>query len=291
MAKGVLTDPAFIRRLESLYLLARKVLGGSLHAERRSSKKGSGITFADYAEYSLGDDFRSIDWRVYARFEELVIKLFEIDEDTIIYLFVDGSHSMRSKYLYARQLAAALGYVGLHCLDQICVYGLAEKLDPMLRTCRGRGNVLPFLQALEDAETFGSDTDFTACCREFQVRHRRRGMVIVISDFLFPSGFEEGLRFLDWNRHDVFCLQVQDEQDTTCDWKGDVELRCIETQSRSRVTISPREAKLYEEAVKEWNEDLRKACARRGIGLCRTTPRVPFEVIIQDILRRGGLVA
>ena len=287
----MLTDPAFIRRLESLYLLARKVLSGSLQADRKSTKKGAGITFADYAEYHLGDDYRSIDWRVFARFEDLVIKLFEIDEDATIYILLDSSHSMQSKFLYARELAAGLGYIALHCLDQLCVYGLAGKLNPLLNKCRGRGNVMPFLTALEKCETFGSDTDFTACAREFQARHQRRGVVIVISDFLFPNGYDEGLRFLDWNKHDVFCLQVQNDDDTRCDWKGDVELQCVETDQRQRVTISPREARLYEQAVVDWNAGLKNCCAKRGIGLASTTPDLPFDQVIQDILRRGGLVA
>ena len=85
----MLTDPTFIRKLDGLYLLARKVLGGSMQADRKSSKKGSGITFADYAEYHPGDDFRSIDWRVYGRFEQLVVKLFEIDEDATVYILLN----------------------------------------------------------------------------------------------------------------------------------------------------------------------------------------------------------
>lgn len=287
----MLTDPAFIRKLESLYLLARKVLGGSLQADRKSTKKGAGITFADYAEYHYGDDFRSIDWRVFARFEHLVVKLFEIDEDATIYVLLDGSHSMRSKFVFARQLAAALGYIGLHTLDQVCVYGLADKLQPILEKCRGRGNVMPFLKSLEDTKTFGADTNFTACAKEFQVRHRRRGIVIVLSDFLFPGGFDEGLKFLQWHKHDVFCIQVQDDADLKCDWKGDVDLTCIETGQHQRMTISPRESRLYEEAIAAWNEDLKKSCSRRGIGLASTGPDQSFESVIQDILRRGGLVA
>lgn len=287
----MLTDPSFIRKLDGLYLLARKVLGGSMQADRKSTKKGSGITFADYAEYHPGDDFRSIDWRVYGRFEQLVVKLFEIDEDATVYILLDESPSMKSKFLTARQLAAGIGYIALHMLDQLCVYGLADRLQPILERTRGRGKVLPFLRGLEDATTFGSDTNFTACAREFQARHRRKGIIVVISDFLFPSGFDDGLKFLQWNRHEVFCLQVQDENDTKCDWKGDVELNCVETGQRQRLTITPREAKLYEQAVADWNESLRKCCAKRGIGLASTTPRVPFEAVITDILRRGGLVA
>ena len=291
MSDGVLTNPAFIRRLESLYLLARKVLGGSLQADRKTTKKGSGITFADYAEYNPGDDYRSIDWRIYAKFESLIIKLFELEEDATIYILLDCSPSMASKFLYAKQLGAALGYIALNSLDRLCVYGLADRLHPLLDPCRGRGNVLPFLRGLEEVKSFGDDTDFAGCSKEFQARRKRKGVVIVLSDFLFPAGFESGLKFLQYHRHDVFCIQVQDDNDLKCDWKGDVNLECVESHQSQRVTISPTEARAYEAAVAEWNEDLRKACARHSIGLASTTPDVSFESVIQEILRRGGLVS
>jgi len=287
----MLTDPAFIRRLDSLYLLARKVLGGSLQADRRSTQKGAGITFADYAEYYQGADYRAIDWRVYGRFETLMIKLFELEEDATIHILLDSSRSMESKFLYARKLAAALGYIALKSLDRLAVYGMADSLEPLLESCRGSAKTLRFLRALDGASTFGGDTQFTACGRVFQARHRRRGMVIVISDFLFPEGFEEGLRYLQYHKHEVYCLQIQDENDTRCNLKGDVELECVETRRRLRVTISPREARRYEQAVADWNERLRSCCARSGIGLTATSTAPPFEAVIQDLLRRGGLVA
>jgi uncharacterized protein (DUF58 family) len=287
----MLTDSAFIRRLDSLYLLSRKVLGGSLQADRRTTKQGTGITFADYAEYYFGADYRSIDWRVFARFESLVIKLFELEEDATIYILLDCSRSMQSKFLFARQLAAALGYIALNSLDRLAVYGLSNSLEPLLEPCRGRGKVLPFLQSLEDATTRQGDTSFNTCARIFQARHNRRGMVLVLSDFLFPAGFEEGLKFLQYHKHDIYCLQVQDINDTRCDWKGDIELECVETNQRQRVTVSAREVRLYEQAIVSWNQDLQRCCARRGIGLAATTPESPFENVIQDILRRGGLVA
>ena len=287
----LLTDPSFIRRLESLYLLARKVLGGSLKADRKTTKKGAGITFADYAEYQLGDDYRSIDWRIYAKFESLIIKLFELEEDATIYILLDESHSMAGKSRHAKKLAAALGYIALNSLDKLCVFGMAETLKPTMDTCRGRGNVLRFLRALEESEPFGSDTNFTSCAREFQARRKQKGLVIVISDFLFPGGFEKGLNSLQWHRHEVFCLQIQDESDQKCDWKGDINLECVETGQKQKVTISPAEVRAYEVAVTEWNAGLKTFCARQGIGLASTTPDVAFDVMIQEILRRGGLVA
>ena len=289
MSEASFTDPAFIRRLESLYLLARKVLGGTLQADRKSSKKGAGITFADYAEYNFGDDYRAIDWRVFARFDQLVIKLFELEEDATVYLLLDGSHSMKTKFLQARQLIAALGYIGLNCLDRVAVYSLSDKLVPLLEPSRGRAKVLPFLRSLEEAGTQGSDTDFTACARTFQARHRKRGMVMLVSDFLFPRGFDEGLKFLQWHGHDVFCLQVHDVADMSCDWKGDVEIECVETGQREKITVTPREAEAYAQAMEEWNASLQRECARRGIGLGVTDNQTAFDEVIQGILRRGGL--
>ena len=286
-----LTSPAFIRRLDSLYLLARKILGGSLQSDRRSTKKGSGITFADYAQYSFGDDYRSIDWRVYAKFESLLIKLFELEEDATIYLLLDLSPSMTSKQVYAKQLAAALGYIALNTLDRLAVYGLADRLTPIFEPARGRNLALPFLRSLETAPSFGTATDLIACAREFEARHRRKGLVCVISDFLLPGGFDEGLSRLQWHKHEVFCLQTQDQNDLHCDLRGDMTLECIESGQNQRVTISEREARLYEQAVAEWNENLQQACARRGIGHLHATPETNFEDVITHLLRRGGLVA
>ncbi|NLT69486.1 MAG: hypothetical protein GXX91_02165 [Verrucomicrobiaceae bacterium] len=113
----------------------------------------------------------------------------------------------------------------------------------------------------------------------------------MISDFLFPGGFEEGLKFLQWHRHDVFCLQVQDEGDRRCDWRGDATLECVETGRTRRITVSPAEARAYETAVANWNDGLKQYCARRSIGLASTGPEIAFDVVIREILRRGGLVA
>ncbi len=289
ISAGDLTGAAFIRRLETLFLLVRRVLGGSMQADRKSTRKGTGITFADYAEYRLGDDYRAIDWRVYARFDELVIKLFELEEDATVYVLLDLSRSMATKTGIARKLAAALGYIGLNCQDRVAVYGMADELRPVLEASRGRSYVLPFLRSLETAPEFGIDTDFSTCVRTLQARHRKRGLVIVISDFFFPKGFEEGLKRLSVLGHDVHALQVLSEEDLVCHQKGDVELECVESGAHQKVTITSREADAYAKAVADWNERLRAECSRRGIGFTRTMADDAFDEVIRAILQRGGL--
>lgn len=287
----LLTDPAFIRQLEALNLLARRVLRGSLQADRRTHKRGTGITFADYAPYNLGDDYRAIDWKIYARTEELLIKLFEMEEDTTVYILLDCSRSMETKFDRARQLAAAIGYIALNGMDRVVVHGMADKLETIVDSARGRRQVFPFLRDLGNARTFGEDTDFTACARTFQARKGKKGVVLVVSDFLFPGGFQEGLRFLNWSGHDVFALQVHDPKDLDCPWLGDLEIECVETHATRRVTIGEKEAAAYREAMAAWNESLQTECARNGVGLASTTSDVPFDVVIRSMLRKGGLVA
>ncbi|MCP3965511.1 MAG: DUF58 domain-containing protein [Lentisphaerae bacterium] len=285
-----LTDPEFIRKLEMLSLLTRKVLGGTLKADRKTLKKGSGTTFADYTEYNFGDDYRSIDWNIYARLENLVIKLFELEEDLHIYLLVDFSRSMLSKTVFAKQLAAAIGYIALNNLDRLTVYGLADHLQPIIRPSHGRSRVMPMLRALESTECFGEDTDFEQCIKEFQSRGHRPGLCVVISDFFVHGEFEKALDYLVWNRHDLFCLQVSSPQDFKCELRGDIELQCVETGESKRVTIGPAEAARFAETVKEWNLKVQRSCERRGIGFSSASVTIPFELIIQNILRHGGLV-
>ncbi|MDP6438985.1 MAG: DUF58 domain-containing protein [Candidatus Brocadiia bacterium] len=286
----LLTDPEFIKQLEGLFLLARKVLGGSLRADRKSDKKGTGINFADYAEYRFGDDYRNIDWNVYGRLETLMIKLFELEEDIAIYVLIDTSRSMAQKHEYAAKLCAALGYIALNNADRLVIYGFADSLDTVLRPCHGRAKIFPMLRALERTTCEGPDTCFTESLKAFYAQPNRRGVCVVVSDFLIPGGYVEGLNFLRWAKHDIFCIQVLNPDELVCPWKGDIELECVETHRRYRTTVTPSRAAQFAQRFREYNQTIAAECARREIGFAAATTDVPFEAVVQRILREGGLV-
>src|SRR6185503_584702 len=103
-------DQGFLKKLEYLYVVSRKVFAGRMRAERRTRKVGSGVEFADHRNYTSGDDLRYLDWSVYGRLDKLLLRLFEEEEDLHIYLLVDVSGSMQSsgKLAYAQAVCAAL---------------------------------------------------------------------------------------------------------------------------------------------------------------------------------------
>lgn len=286
-----LSDPEFVKRLETLALLARRVLSGSLRSDRKTLKRGSGTTFADYAEYKLGDDYRNIDWNIYARMESMVVKLFELEEDASVYVLLDLSPSMTPKLDFAKKLAAALGYIALHRHDRLSIYGFSDSLRPLLESSHGRAKIFPMLDALERAETFGAGTGLTECVRQFQIRQRRPGICVLVSDFLSPDGLGPALDCLLWARNDVHCIQTLDKDEVRCLERGDMELQCVESGALRRVTVGAAEAKRFEEAFVSWNEGLKSVCAKKGAGFSSSFSEIPFEDVVQGILRRGGLLS
>ena len=133
-----LLDPQFLARLEQLELVSRKIFLGRMKGERRSKKKGQSVEFADYRNYVIGDDLRFLDWNLFARLEKLFIRLFMEEEDLHFYVLIDHSASMGfgdpTKVLYAKQVAAALGFVGLVNLDRVVVTAFTDKVTHEMRT-------------------------------------------------------------------------------------------------------------------------------------------------------------
>ena len=155
-------DEAFLRQLERLLLLMRSPVRGGLKGGRRSVKRGQSVEFADYRDYTLGDDLRQLDWNVYARLERLFVKLFVEEEDVTVTLLIDASASMATgspaKLLFAKRAAAALGYIGLASEDRVAVSALTGRMARRRAALRGSGRVfrlLADLSAIEPAD--GSD--------------------------------------------------------------------------------------------------------------------------------------
>src|SRR5437588_8808518 len=192
-----LFDSDFLKKLEYLSLISKRVFRGSLMAQRRTMQMGAGIEFADHREYTPGDDFRYLDWNLFARLDELLLKRFQEEEDLHVYFLLDCSRSMMfgepAKFDFARQVTAALAYIALADLDRIAVVAFAEAIVADFPLTRGKARILPLLEFLEGLEPQGTDTDLTGSVREFVRRRQRTGLSVVVSDLFSPSGYERGL--------------------------------------------------------------------------------------------------
>src|SRR5438270_3918448 len=153
-----LLDPEFLARLEQLELVSKKIFLGRLKGERRSKKKGQSVEFADYRNYVVGDDLRFLDWNLLARLDKVFIRLFQEEEDLHFYVLIDNSLSMGfgtpSKLHYAKQIAAALGFIGLVNMDRVVVEAFNDRLTQSMPAARGRRSLwrlLDFLQKVESA--------------------------------------------------------------------------------------------------------------------------------------------
>ena len=127
-----LLDPQFLARLEQLELVSRKIFLGRMKGERRSKRKGQSVEFADYRNYVIGDDLRFLDWNLFARLDRLFIRLFMEEEDLHFYILIDNSLSMDfgspTKLHYAKQVAAALGFIGLVNMDRVVIEAFNDRL-------------------------------------------------------------------------------------------------------------------------------------------------------------------
>src|SRR6266446_5064615 len=186
-AQAPLLEPQFLHRLEQLELVSRKIFTGAIKGERRSKRKGQSVEFADYRNYVIGDDLRHLDWNLYARLDRLFIRLFQEEEDLHFYVLIDNSLSMDfgtpSKLHYARQVAAALGFIGLCNMDRVVVEVFNEKLTQSMPAVRGRRSlwrVMDFLQKVEPA----GPSDLARALRTFCLKASGKGVVVLLSDFM-----------------------------------------------------------------------------------------------------------
>lgn len=317
-----LLPAGLMRRLDRLDIRSRKLFPGKLQGERRSKKRGQSVEFDDFRRYVPGDDLRFIDWNVYARMDRLVLKLFLEEEDMALHIAVDASGSMRAgqgekcKLVYAARLAMALGYVGLVKQNRVglSVFGRTERAGGLARLpdLRGRHQVRRMSRFVVDhmypepgvdsgaALSEATAATFNEALTGIARQRIGKGVMVVISDFLVPDGYERGLKSLAAaGGYDTYCIQLltPEEMDPTLQLGGgsgtllgDLRLTDIETGGATEVTITNELLKRYRARVREYCDGLAKFCAARGMNYLLVKTDQEIDELILDTFRRRGLL-
>ena len=288
-----LLDPAFMARLDQLDVMSRKLLAGKMKGERRSKRRGQSVEFADYRNYVVGDDLRFIDWNIYARLDRLFLKLFLEEEDLALYVLLDVSKSCDfgnpSKAFYIKQVAAALGYIGLVNYNRVSVVAMADGVVAETGAMRGRRRVAQMIDFIQKLEVSGP-SHFTEACRRFALQHRQKGVCVVLSDFFIKEGFETGLRYVAGGKYDLFCVQVLSPQEIDPDLQGDLKLRDVEDDDMAEVSITQPLIKQYKANLNAYCLALKDFITRRGGTYLFSSTAVPFDTLVLNYLRERGLL-
>jgi len=285
-----LFDETFLRKLERLAIMSRRAMSGQLQGERRSTKRGQSVEFADFRPYSIGDDFRRIDWNAYARLERLFIKLFIEEEDLSVHLLIDTSKSMDwgdpNKLWYARRAAGALGYIALAGLDRVTVSDLGGSIGngsyfPPHRGKTAAFDLFSFLQNISS----GGHTDLAPRLRAYSARAMLPGPLLLFSD-LMDDGWSDGLRSLARRRYEITILHIlsPDEIDPTL--SGDLKLIDTETSAAVEITADFDLLARYKTGLAEWQEEIRRFCGARGMHYVPIVTSLPFDELLFAWLRR-----
>jgi uncharacterized protein (DUF58 family) len=282
-------DEAFLRQLERLLLLLRAPVRGGLKGGRRSVKRGQSVEFADYREYTLGDDLRQLDWNVLARLEKLFVKLFIEEEDVTITVLLDGSASMASgtpdKLQFAKRAAAALGYIGLASEDKVAISVLGGRVSRRRTSLRGSGRALRLLAELSAIAPAVGPTDLVAAARNAAAQLTGRGVVVLLSDLLDPAA-DRVIRELASTRSELIILHVLSPQELDPPLEGDLRLVDSETGEGVDVTADLATIDAYRARLAAWKEEFATLAARRQATYVDLSSDVPLNELIFAELRR-----
>jgi uncharacterized protein (DUF58 family) len=291
--KAEILTPELLAQLERLELVTRKIFRGRMKGERRSKRKGQSVEFADFRNYVPGDDLRLLDWNLYARLDKLIIKLFLEEEDLHFYTLIDASMSMDfgtpTKLEYAKQLAAALSFIGLVRGDRVRIETIGQPASYRGPVLRGRSNVWRMIKQLDEMAP-GENTSLAAGVKNFCIRNPGKGIVLLISDLMDKEGYETALRYFVSNEMDCYVIHLLSQEELQPDVKGDLKLVDSEDADEAEVTISAPLLARYQQTLAAFTRGAQDFCTRRGIHYMLANNQLPVADLVGQHLRRRGLV-
>lgn len=296
MSEPLLTSK-LLRQLEQFQLLARRRSKSTARGERSSRARGQSVEFADHRNYTPGDDFRYLDWNLFGRLDRLFLKLYEEERELPLTVFLDSSESMTfgtpKKFDFARQVAAAIGYVALCGFDRVSVVPFPGNENELaarsaLKSVRGRKTALRFFQNVNKITANGS-ADLNETLRRGAMEAKQVGVAIVLSDFLDPAGYEEGLSALIGRGFQVSAIQILAPDELTPGTYGDLRLIDSETGAQAEVTFGRYRLDIYQRMVANFCQKLSEFCTSRGISFFTTSSDTDLSELLLKQLRNAEI--
>ena len=273
-------DTNFLRQLDRFNVVLKRRVLSNYQGERKSHLQGSGLVFADYKDYVPGDDFRKIDWRLYARTSKFYIKKYEEERDLTVHVIVDGSASMNygrkiRKFEYASMIGIGFAYMALKKNEKFNFSTFAEGIN-YIKARKGMNQLLEIVSRLEKQKVDGV-SKFESSFDEYKKFLHNKGFIVIISDFLYD--IEEIKSVLSrFAHHQVVAIQVLDPEERKLAIYGDVMLEDSELHTKLRTFISNRLIKNYRDKLETHILKLKDECEKMNVDFVSiTTDRPVFD--------------
>lgn len=292
-----------LARLRRVVLHSRRLSKSGLVGEHRSLRKGHSPEFSDFKAYSVGDDYRRIDWRAFARFDELYVRESEITTEFDVHILVDVSHSMNwtssestpTKLRQALRLTGALGYLALWHFDRVTVSPVGSDAERRFGPAQGRSHTPQLLSWLERLHA-QSETALAPAFRRIIHERRRPGLMLVVSDFLSEDleVFEDAMRRAVSRGWEVALFQIHDpaEADPTLlpDLATTHQVTDLETGARMPVRVDPASLASYHERRNAWQSELARLAEGHRTRYIPIDTTIPVDQAMIRLLRSVGMV-
>ncbi|MBN2014886.1 MAG: DUF58 domain-containing protein [Candidatus Altiarchaeota archaeon] len=285
-------DSTFLDQLKRLDLLARKKVSSIYMGSRRSIRQGRGIEIADYREYYPGDDFRSIDWRVYARTERLYIRRFEEEKDLILHLLVDSSASMdfavsgMRKFDYAGSIAVGFAYLAVARYEKFGAALFSNRVTDIMQPKKGKMQFFRLVEILDKSKQ-GGQTNLERCIEQYTKMIKSRSFIVIISDFIEPmESLEYAIYRIAKYSKEAILVQTLDPGEITLKWTDDIKFEDMESSESERTYLSPEFKKQYLKKIKQHMGGVRKICDDAGVNFLSVTTDTPlFDAFVKIVER------
>lgn len=278
----------FLRSLDRLQIILKKKIYADKQGGHSSSNYGEGLVFQDYKAYVPGDDFRNIDWTVYARTDKFYIKRFEEERNMTVHILVDSSASMdfgsgkNTKFEYAAEIGLGFAYMAYRNNERFLMNTFTDTVT-QIRPGKGRNQLMDLFEHFQKDPVKGK-SDFLQAMDEYKKRITTKSMIVIVSDFLYdPAELREVLA--RYRRSEVFVVQVLDVEERDLSIRGDVILEDAESDAKMRTFVSHRMKQNYQSKLDNHIMKLKDVCEENDASFISVSTNTPIFEAFYHMLK------
>lgn len=279
-----------VRRIEiKTRGLSQELFSGEYH----TAFKGRGMSFSEVREYQTGDEIRTIDWNVTARFGHPYVKVFEEERELTVMLLVDvsGSENFGTRKQFKQdmitELCAVIAFSAIQNNDKIGVIFFSDQIELFIPPKKGKSHILHIIRELIEFKPKSTKTDITHALRYFTNAIKKKSIAFVISDFM-DNGFKDALRIAS-GKHDVIALRIYDKRERELPDMGLIKVKDAESGQMAWLDTSSKEVRnKYYAAVRQREEVMKDAFIRSGVDTVSIATDESYIVPLSNLFKSRG---